>query len=173
MNLCLGLSPMFVLFLAVSKHFLGPVAKSFARRLTCQGGPTITYLPASHFDNIRKYIHYHLHVYIFRHLCTLHSRMSHKSFLLDGRYTGMTMLLIPLHVLSVIGLYPSTCVLGITKVSLECTMKMWVDDTTDRCRAFQKSIAPSGKTKKKELYGPCLGACKHYCLWALLPDRVH
>ena len=137
---------------AVCEHFLGPVAKSFARRLTCQGGPKLSYLPASHFVNMRKYIHCHLHVSIFRHLCTLHSLMSHVPFLLDGRYTGMTMLLIPLHVLSVIGLYPSTPVLGITKVSLECTMKMWVDDTTDRCKACQKSIALSGKTKKGTLW---------------------
>ena len=99
---------------------------------------------------MRKYIHYDLHISIFRHLCTLHSLMSHVPFLLDGRYTGMTMLLIPLHVLSVIGLYPSTPVLGITKVSLECTMKMWVDDTTDRCRACQKPIALSEKTKTKD-----------------------
>ena len=137
---------------AVSEHFLGPVAKSFVRRLTCQGEATITYLPASQFVNMRKYIHCYRHVYIFRQLCTLHSLMSHVPFLLDGRYTGMTMLLIPLHVLSVIGLYPSTPVLGITKVSLECTMKMWVVDTTDRCRACQNFIAPSGKTKKGTLW---------------------
>ena len=75
--------------------------------------------------------------------------MSHVPFLLDGRYTGMTMLLIPLHVLAVIGLYPSTPVLGITRVPLDCTMKMWVDETTDRCRACQKSIALSHRTKKR------------------------
>ena len=131
---------------AVSEHFLGPVAKSFARRLTCKVGATITYLPASHIINMHKYIHCYRHISSFCHLCI--SLMSHVPFLFDGRYTGMTMLLIPLHVLAVIGLYPSTPVLGITKVSLDCTMKMWVDDTSDRCRACQKSIALSGKTKK-------------------------
>ena len=50
------------------------------------------------------------------------------------------MLLIPLRVLAVIGLYPST---------LSCIMKMWVDETTDRCRACQKSIALSGSTKRR------------------------
>ena len=98
---------------------------------------------------MRKYIHYHPHVSVFRHLCKLHSLTPHIPFLLDGCYTGMTMLLIPLHVLSVIGLHPRTPVLGITKVSLECATKMWVDVTTDRCRACQKSIALSGKTKKR------------------------
>ena len=136
-------------FFEVSENFLGPVAKSFARCLTCQGGSTLTYLPASHFDNTHKYIRYHPQVSIFRHLCKLHSLTPHIPFLLDGCYTGMTMLLIPLHVLSVIGLHPRTPVLGITKVSLECATKMWVDDTTDRCRACQKSIALSGKTKKR------------------------
>ena len=29
------------------------------------------------------------------------------------------------------------------------------------------------KNQKKEFHGPCLKACKHYCLWALLPDRMH
>ena len=122
-NLCSGLSLTFVFF-AVSEHFLGPVAKSSARCLTCQGGSTLTYLPTSHFDNMRKYIHYHPHVSIFRHLCKLHSLTPHFPFLLDGCYTGMTMLLIPLHVLSVIGLHPRTPVLGITKVSLRCVTKM-------------------------------------------------
>ena len=75
--------------------------------------------------------------------------MHHNPFLLDGCYTGMTMLLIPLHVLFVIGLRRRTPVLWITKVTLECATKMWVDDTTDRCRACQKSIALSGKTKKR------------------------
>ena len=137
---------------AVSKHFLGPVCKSFARRLTCQGGPTITYLPASNFINMRKYIHCYRHTLFFVTFARCVSLMSHVPFLLDACYTGMTMLLIPLHVLAVIGLYPSTPVLGITRVPLDCTMKMWVDDTTDRCRACQKSIALSEKTKKGILW---------------------
>ena len=61
----------------------------------------------------------------------------------------MTMLLIPLRVLAVIGLYPSTPVLGITKVPLDCIMKMWVEETTGTCRASRKSIALSGSTKKR------------------------
>ena len=89
---------------------------------------------------------YHRHTF---HLCTLHFLMIHVNFLSDGRYTGMTMLLIPLHVLAVIGLFPSTPVLNITRVPLDCIMKMWVDEATDRCRACQKSIALSGKTKKR------------------------
>ena len=133
-KLCSGLS-LTLIFIAVSEHLLGPVAKSFARRLTCRGGSTLTYLPAAQFDNMRKYIYHLPHVSIFCHLCTLHSLMPHIPFLLDGCFTGMTMLLIPLHVLTVIGLYPRTPVLEVTKVSLECATKIWVDDTTDRCRA--------------------------------------
>ena len=65
---------------AVSKHFLGSVAKSFVRRLTCQGGATITYLPASNFINMRKCIHYYRHAFIFCHLCTLHFSHVSRSF---------------------------------------------------------------------------------------------
>ena len=61
----------------------------------------------------------------------------------------MTMLLIPLRVLAAIGLFPSTPVLNITKIPLDCIMKMWVDETTDRCRACRKSIALSGSTKRR------------------------
>ena len=89
------------------------------------------------------------HRHTFFHLCTLHFLMTHVTFLSDGRYTGMTMLLIPLHVLAVIGLFPSTPVLNITRIPLDCIMKMWVDEATDRCRACRKYIALSGDTKRR------------------------
>ena len=137
------------MFFVVSDNFLGPYAASFARRLTCPGGATLTYLPAMHFTSMRKYIQYLPHILSVATFACCIFLMSHIPFLLDGRYTGMTMLLIPLHVLFVIGLHRRTPALGITKVTLECATKIWVDDTTDRCRACQKSIALSGKTKKR------------------------
>ena len=47
---------------AVSEHFLGPVAKSFVRRLRCldENEATITYLPASKFINMRKYTYVYM-----------------------------------------------------------------------------------------------------------------
>ena len=69
--------------------------------------------------------------------------------MLHGCYTGMTMLLIPLSVLSVISLSPRTPVLGITKIPIDCAIRMWADVVTGRCRACCKPIALSGKNKKR------------------------
>ena len=97
----------------------------------------------------------------FFHLCTPYSLMTHITFLSDGRYTGMAMLLIPLNVLAVIGLFPSTPVLNITRVPLDCIMKMWVDEATDRCKACRKHIALSGDTKKRNFMDHVL---RHVCV---------
>ena len=44
----------YLLFL-ISANFLGPVTKNFARRLVCPDVASITYPPAVHFTNMRKY----------------------------------------------------------------------------------------------------------------------
>ena len=68
---------LFFLF-AVSEHFLGPVAKSFVRRLRCldENEASITYLPSSKFINMRKYTY----VYISStHFPPLHTTFSNDS----------------------------------------------------------------------------------------------
>ena len=52
----------FFSFFVVSEHFLGPVAKSFVRRLRCldENEASITYLPSSNFINMRKYTYVYL-----------------------------------------------------------------------------------------------------------------
>ena len=150
--LCSGLSLSLVCFL-VSANFLGPVAKCFARRLKCLSGASIPYLPTSHFMNMCKYTQM-----LPTHLSVL---TPHISFLLDGRYIVMTMLLIPLSVLSVICLNPRTPVLGITRIHIDCAIWMWADVVTGRCRASCKPIALSGKNKKRSFMDHVL---KHFSL---------
>ena len=53
--LCSNFSWNLISSFLVLANLLGPVAKNFARRLVCPGWTSMTYLPAVHFVNTRKY----------------------------------------------------------------------------------------------------------------------
>ena len=88
---------------------------------------------------------------MYHRICTLHFLTPQYSFLLDGHYSGMTMLLIPSSVLSVISLNPRKPVLGITKIPLDCAIQMSADVVTGRCRACWKPIAVSEEKQEREI----------------------
>ena len=110
------------------------------------------YLPSSNtLYYMRKYIQHHSHITMCHRLCTLIVLKSHVSFLLDGHYSGMTMLLIPSSVLSAISLNPRKPVLGITKIPIDCAIRMSADVVTGRCRACWKPIAVSEEKQEREI----------------------
>ena len=134
---------------------LGHVARNFTRRLTSRGS-TITYLPSPHFIETRKYrCMCSIHLFVLP-LCAL-SPCSHTSHLISGaRFIGMTKLLVPLPLLLVICFDPSTPVLGVIKVPLNCVMQMCVEERTQKCRACLKPIALARINRRKNLLDPVL-----------------
>ena len=107
-------------------------------------------------------------------VCTLHFLTPQISFLLDGHYSGMTMLLIPSSVLSAISLNPRKPVLEITKIPIACAIRMSDDVVTGRCRACWKPIAVSGEKQEREisLYHVLKHVSLIVCGLCCISDRV-